>query len=93
MSLSSRAANDIYDVLVEICEASESDRDYFVERQTSTHITEWRFMGNLGMGGKFWRQGNLWYVNAYPEGMTPDKEAIIKATNRKLERLRERHRD
>jgi hypothetical protein len=51
---------------------------------------EYRFMGDLGFGGKFRNNGNhdnTPYVDCYPEHETPDRLAMIEAANRRLDAL------
>lgn len=80
------AANAVYDILVS-AGAIERDRESFVLNQTNHHIVEWRFMGALGFGGKFWRSNGRWYVTCYSEDRTPARDALIDATNNKLAAL------
>lgn len=93
-------ANAIYDVLVDLAGAREANRAYFITDQTTGHQTEWRFQGDLGFGGKFWRTSGhgapgegwteLWRVNCYPEDETPVRADIVKRTNIALDALRRR---
>ena len=87
MFLSREASHAIYSVLVGVCDAHESERDFFIYAQTTSYTHEWRFGGNLGMGGKFWRGAGAWYVSTYPEAMTEERKAIIKEANRRLDKL------
>lgn len=77
-------ANAIYDVLVECCGASETERDSFVHQQATEDIREWRFCGNLGFGGKFWRNNGRFYVSCYREDETPERLAMIAAADKRL---------
>jgi hypothetical protein len=43
---------------------------------------EYRFMGALGFGGKFWQQSMT--VTCYPEDETPERRAIIERANAAL---------
>lgn len=84
-------ASEIWDILVECVGASESGRDEFVWHQSENYCSEYRFMGRLGFGGKFWRNrgyrhdgswGEKWYVNQYAESAKfGDAEAIAEANN------------
>jgi hypothetical protein len=74
-------ANAIYDILVKTCGAREADRAEFVLAQTDGVVTEWRFCGHLGFGGKFWRNGGRIYVSCYPEDMSPKRKEILSAAN------------
>jgi len=89
--LDTDTAHAIYDLLVSTCRASAHGRESFVYAQTRRHESEWRFMGALGFGGKFWRThgrrpdgswGECWLVNQYPEDATDESRAmIVKANN------------
>jgi len=82
-------ANDmsaIYTMLVKVCGAREEDRDQFMYNQMEKHHpTEWRFCGNLGFGGKFWRNAGRLYVSCYREDETDDMRATIKKANEWLD--------
>lgn len=54
-------------------------------------ITEYRFQGNLGFGGKFWNANNRWYVTCYSEDETPERKAMIRKANERLAALRKTH--
>lgn len=82
-------ANAVYDVLVEHAGAAEEGREGFVYLQTNGHLPEYRFLGSLGFGGKFWHDGGRWYVSAYREDMTPERQAAIDATNAALAALKQ----
>ncbi|MFA5152820.1 MAG: hypothetical protein WC554_09695 [Clostridia bacterium] len=85
-------ANKVYDVLEEIG-ASSVMRDAFIHTQTTEECREWRFMGALGFGGKFWNEYSYinnkyeWRVSCYLEDENPKREKIIKETNKKLKEL------
>lgn len=84
MTMSEADANAVYDILVEKAGASESDRGDFVYHQTDNFHYEYRFMGELGFGGKFRRQGyagDRWYVDCYPEHLNETTREIIRNTN------------
>lgn len=60
-------------------------RQFFDRAYASDRTDEFRFIGDLGFGGKFWidsRRG-MW-VNCYPEHGTPERLAIIEKTNEAL---------
>lgn len=78
-------AERIYDILVEHCSAHNDAREKqsFVHAQVEGCI-EWRFQGALGFGGKFWNNAGRWYVNGYPEEMTPERETIVQKANAQL---------
>ncbi len=48
---------------------------------------EYRFIGSLGFGGKFRNNGNhdgIPHVDCYSEDLTPEREAMIEAANKRL---------
>lgn len=67
-------AEAIWDILVGHAGAPESLRDDFLFHQTRQHMSEYRFQGRLGHGGKFWRnygrivQRNEAFLSATPAG-------------------------
>lgn len=90
----------IYEILVVECGAIASEfSDLGFARYLGSDAKfgskEWRFRGHLGFGGKL-RIGHSigvlgqphWYVDAYPEDMTPARERMIRRANERLERLR-----
>lgn len=83
-------ANAVFDVLVTHAGASELTRDEFVYHQTHGRCDEFRFIGALGFGGKFWQRD--WRVSAYPEDVKrdPSKQQVVNETNAALAELRER---
>jgi hypothetical protein len=81
-------ANAVYDILVRLASAPERMRENFLRVQESTDCREYRFMGSLGFGGKFWKES--WRVSCYPEDETPDRAATIRACNAALQDLRDR---
>jgi hypothetical protein len=89
--LTEREANAVWSVLVTEAGASSDadDRREFVYHQTTEFVSEFRFMGSLGFGGKFWRgrRDERWYVTCYPEHMTPDRRQIVADTNAALAEL------
>jgi len=93
-ALTHEQANRVYDILVAHAgevEGSHSRND-FVYHQTSGFCSEYRFMGGLGFGGKFWRRGAIGYVNAYVENEAfPGIRAMIDATNQALDKLAEEY--
>jgi hypothetical protein len=86
--IESDAANAIFDLLVAECAASEHDRDLFLAAHREG-CREYRFMGSLGFGGKFWNYDRRWYVNCYPEDMRPERTETIGRANELLARLKE----
>lgn len=75
-------ANAVFDILVQHAGASEWQREEFVLLHTTGRCDEFRFMGRLGAGGKFWRHG--WTVSCYPEDQTPERAVAIARTNSAL---------
>jgi hypothetical protein len=80
----------IYDVLVREAGATDDESNraqfhYFWEDRAS--YREYRFMGTLGFGGKFWVSPEGFYVNCYPENLTDDRAETIRRTNKALKRL------
>lgn len=83
---------EIWDVLVERCQASSLGKpefeSYMLENALSRHPMEYRFQGALGFGGKIWlNTGEFPYVTCYPEDLTDEREAMIRATNEVLKKL------
>ena len=85
--MNDQKANAIFDILVKECGAFDDDRLGFVYNQTAEPVSEWRFCGKLGFGGKFWRNNGKWYVNCYREDETPKRMKMIEAANKRLELL------
>ena len=85
-------AGAVYDVLVSVCGASTEpdDRLDFISLQAREVCPEWRFQGDLGYGGKFWRSAGRWYVDCYPEDSSPDSRKIIDEANWQLAALLEK---
>lgn len=78
-------ANKIYDILTAECGAPDWMRDDFVYFCTNLFQSrEYRFIGSLGFGGKFWHNDGRFYVNCYPEDMTVPRAEAIKSANEKL---------
>jgi len=87
IKLSDEQWNEVYDILVIVCGAPEHpfDRRTFVS--SGNDITEWRFCGSLGFGGKFWNNNGRLYVSCYREDETPEKLRAIDRANEKLEKF------
>ena len=81
--------NAIYDVLVEECGANDTpdERDSF--RRCWPACIEYRFVGELGMGGKIWasRRTQTVRVTCYAEDETPERSAAIKRANDRITEL------
>jgi hypothetical protein len=84
----------VYDVLVEMCVAQDTDyaRFSFVFAMTEKEhpVTEYRFGGKLGEGGKFWMPS--FTVSYYhPEHDTPERRELVLRTNAALRALRDEY--
>jgi hypothetical protein len=82
--------NKIWDILVEVCGADEGGRDQFLALQTSDNAArEFRFIGDLGFGGKVWFSGagNVERVSCYPEDSNLAREAMIEKANEALREM------
>jgi hypothetical protein len=92
--MTEKTANKIYDILVEHAGASESMRQTFVYDHTNPklkrflRVTEWRFQGKLGFGGKLWIDGNRIYIDCYQEDEDKEKLDIIKKVNELLKEFK-----
>ena len=92
--LTPEQAEAAYDVLVKHAGASSdlADKWAFVRNVVDDRFPCWeyRFCGSLGMGGKFRNNGNqnnTPHVDCYQESLTPEREAVIAATNSALAEL------
>lgn len=81
-----RFYEDVYDILISHAGAHVAYRDHFVSAALSDDrpMTEFRFQGHLGFGGKVWRYGGKLYVTCYGEDKTPKREQVILDTNAAL---------
>jgi hypothetical protein len=81
--------NQVYDLLVAVGGANSRDRNDFMHSHAhSRQVNEYRFIGHLGFGGKYWRKTNT--VNCYNEDETPERVALRQELNASLERLARR---
>ena len=80
-------ANKVYDLLVSIGGASESERNSFIYHHIEAKggCSEWRFGGKLGFGGKYRSGTNS--VDCYKEDETQDRIKIIENLNLELHNL------
>lgn len=85
--ITAEQAERVWVILEEYAGASRSTRDEFMYAATVAGITEFRFGGLLGFGGKFWINCGRWYVNCYREDELPSRLMLIAAINEKLEEL------
>jgi hypothetical protein len=81
-------AQRIYAVLAEHAGATDYWRADFVYR-VNHGCEEYRFQGRLGFGGKFRCYRDRWYVDCYPEDVTPERMEMINKTNDALKTVRE----
>lgn len=79
-----RKANRVWDILVDECGASNSYRDIFVHHFPT--LTEFRFGGRLGFGGKLYA-GSPLRVGMYREDETPATLEMQKRANQRLRTL------
>lgn len=80
-----------WDILVEHAGASKDpeNREAFIRAFVCNkpRADEWRFGGYLGMGGKFWRGWDRYYVSCYPEDRNLKRTAIMAKVDRLLSEL------
>jgi hypothetical protein len=85
MENSSALYHTVWDILVAHAGALEEDRVRFVQaclkKDRFRHLTEWRFCGHLGFGGKFWRNDGRLYISCYKEDQTKKTQKIIDKVN------------
>ena len=89
IKLSKEQATEIYRVLVKYCDAEDCEEDeirFAEEFSKDNPGTEWRFIGNLGYGGKFYWPGM--YVDYYSEDETKIRQSIARRTNRILKKMK-----
>jgi hypothetical protein len=84
-------AEKVYTILVEEAGATEGYRQSFVEYLGNCSMPEFRFIGTLGFGGKFYADGLKWYVACYREDQNADRNAAVDRINAKLTDLRREH--
>jgi hypothetical protein len=81
----------IYGILIHETRADPDEvafmmfRDYL---QSPRYPKEYRFMGWLGIGGKFYASRSKWWVSCYPEDSNEEREEMISRANTKLADLR-----
>jgi hypothetical protein len=74
-------AHKIFDILRDECGAREFQRQEFVQTATGDGITEFRFQGLLGFGGKVWANMR---VSCYTEDASPTRQRMIDRANELL---------
>jgi len=95
--LSSEVANEIWTILVEECGASEDSvvgRGNFVPfllTEPSGGLSEYRFQGEIGFGGKIYFNPRQFYVGCYTEEETPYVLLMIARANARLQELHVKH--
>jgi hypothetical protein len=85
----------VWDVLVRYAGAYEDEkgrqRRHFIwaamERDRLRRMTEYRFSGKLGFGGKIWRDNGTLYVTCYKEDQTKQRQKTIERVNTVLREL------
>jgi hypothetical protein len=88
--LTDEQAGAVWQVLVDECGANADDESmvyqfkHYVTTHTGTFGHEFRFMGALGFGGKFYINGGGTYVSCYPEDQTPERLAMIDLANDRI---------
>jgi len=85
MILSEKKAKAVYEILVKVCSANENEEFDFIYHHTKSGCNEWRFIGSLGFGGKYWSGRNE--ISCYPEDLTTERERIIKIANEMLSKI------
>jgi len=78
----------IYDVLIGFAGAADEEPaflSFMAVHATDSPCEEYRFMGSLGMGGKF--RSKSWTVDCYREDENDERRETIRKTNRALARL------
>lgn len=73
------SADEVWDVLVEHCGATEAMREEFCYHFATT--PEFRFMGSLGFGGKVYDPATRPRVGYYREDETPERRAAAMKAN------------
>lgn len=77
--------NAVYDVLVKYAGADERGRADFIHAHEKDVCTEYRFIGALGWGGKYYSEKSR--VSCYSEHETPERLKMIQETNLALKNL------
>jgi len=75
----------IYDVLVKYAGAEERGREDFIHAHRYDICTEYRFIGALGFGGKYYSEKSR--VSCYSEHETPERREMIQKTNEALKNI------
>lgn len=89
MILTEQQAIDVWDILVDECEAPAASKEFICAASESHRpYLEYRFIGKLGFGGKIYLEEPP-RVSCYPEDSTPGRDRMIEAANKKLKGLYE----
>lgn len=92
-AVSEAEANAVWDALVTYVGAydSSNNRYDFVVSQTTGFVSEYRFGGSLGFGGKVYRTDarGRWRVSMYREDETPERLHAMALANEALLRVAE----
>lgn len=92
--ISEELANQLYDILVEECQAHEGGKEMFVVWATSDYPgNEYRFGGIFGMAGKIWLEHDGVRISGPNHRELEDAynseelEAAVKNGNRRIQEL------
>lgn len=66
--------------------------EYFMQPDSRDNPKEFRFQGQLGFGGKFWRRHSGHDVTCYPEDSTRERKRMIAKLNQAIVELEVRWR-
>lgn len=92
-------ADQIYDILVQECDANEMGRDQFIcwatsDPQKDGPGKEYRFFGMFGLAGKIWLESDDLRVSGYNQKELSEKpnpaelKAAVQAANKRLKTLK-----
>lgn len=83
LNLSKKYYTEIYNILINNCNADSKQLEEFVSYHIKNSMfPEWRFQGNLGFGGKYHAIFNR--VSCYSEDLNQKTLKIIEKTNLEL---------
>ena len=97
INISLEYALKIGNILVDIGGANSNILDLnsefirYLTKEESSWDHEYRFMGHLGSGGKFYSSWDRWRVSCYQESETPFRLSLIKKINEQLKTLHAKH--
>jgi hypothetical protein len=83
-------ATKIYDILIEECGEVDCGwtRSDFLSVLANENFREYRFQGDLGFGGKLYRDHRKLWVNCYREDETPERLEMIRRANERLAEIK-----